>query len=80
MQASRRIFLSGLGLMGLSACVGGGGGAFTPGPSPAEAGMSPVPDAGFDTWVANFRTRAAGGASLRAPSTQPFAAQAFFPA
>ena len=59
MQATRRTFLSGLGFLGLSACVGGGG-TYIPGPSPAEAGMSPVADAGFDTWVAAFRTRAAG--------------------
>jgi len=58
MQASRRVFLSGLGLMGLSACVGGR--PSVPGPVAADAGMSPVPNAAYDAWVAGFRARASG--------------------
>ncbi len=63
MQASRRTFFFGLGLMGLSACVGGGTGgtgSFVPGASAAEPGMTPVANAAFDAWVAGFRSRAAG--------------------
>jgi membrane-bound lytic murein transglycosylase B len=59
MQASRRVFLSGIGLVALSACVGGGG--YGPGSGPAEPGMSPVPNAGYNAWVASFRARVAGG-------------------
>ncbi len=58
MQATRRAVLAGLGAIGLSGCVGGGGGpAVSRGPEP---GMTPVPDAGWDAWVAGFKGRAAG--------------------
>lgn len=59
MQASRRVFLSGLGLLGLSACVGGRS-SYIPGPQAAEPGMRPVANAGYDAWVGSFRARAAG--------------------
>jgi membrane-bound lytic murein transglycosylase B len=59
MQATRRAVLAGLGAVGLSACVGGGGSgaAVSRGPEP---GMTPVANAGWDAWVASFRGRAAG--------------------
>jgi membrane-bound lytic murein transglycosylase B len=59
MQATRRAVLAGLGAVGLSACVGGGGSgaAVSRGPEP---GMTPVANAGWDAWVAGFRGRAAG--------------------
>jgi lytic murein transglycosylase len=45
--------------LGLSACVGGGGGGAVVSRGP-EPGMTPVPDAGWDAWVASFKGRAAG--------------------
>lgn len=47
-----------LGLVALLAACGGGG-ASAPAPKAApQPGMTPVPDAGFDAWVAGFRPRA----------------------
>ena len=54
MQVSRRGFTAGLGILGLSACVGGGGYR----PATSETVMRPVPNAGWDAWVASFRSRA----------------------
>ena len=48
----------GLIAAGLSACVGGGGRGSV-GAAQAETVMRPVPNAGFDAWVAGFRARAA---------------------
>ena len=62
MTLSRRSTLLGLGAFGLSACATGG----TLGPrSGAPSGglpadLRPVPNAAYDTWVANFRARALG--------------------
>ncbi len=58
MQATRRAVLAGFAAMGVSACVGGGGSgaAVSRGPEP---GMTPVPDAGWESWVAGFKGRAA---------------------
>ena len=62
MTLSRRSTLLGLGAFGLSACATGG----TLGPrSSAPSGglpadLRPVPNAAYDTWVANFRSRALG--------------------
>ncbi|MFN4156533.1 MAG: lytic murein transglycosylase [Paracoccaceae bacterium] len=60
MQADRRAFTFGLGALWLSACVGGGGSTASIVSRAAEPGMSPVPNAGFDTWVTGFKSRAAG--------------------
>ena len=60
MQAQRRAFSFGLAALWLSACVGGGGGSSAVVSRAAEPGMSPVPNAGFDSWVAGFKSRAAG--------------------
>ncbi|NEY92096.1 lytic murein transglycosylase [Tabrizicola oligotrophica] len=54
---SRRAAVLGLTAVGLSACVGGGRGPV--GVAQAEAAPRPVPNAGFDAWVAGYRTRAA---------------------
>lgn len=56
MTLSRRAFGLGLTLTGLAACgfpvASGGGGAGL------DADLRPVPNAGYDAWVAAFRTRA----------------------
>ncbi len=60
MQINRRVFGIGLMGLGLSACVGGGqmGGAGSGSGLPDD--LRPVPNAGYDAWVAAFRDRAAG--------------------
>ncbi|MGJ5621487.1 lytic murein transglycosylase [Sulfitobacter sp. MF3-043] len=60
MNTSRRIFVFGLGAIGLSACTTGGGGTLGPRISSAPSDLQPVPNAGYDAWVAAFKTRAAG--------------------
>jgi membrane-bound lytic murein transglycosylase B len=55
---SRRTVVLGLTTAGLSACVGGGASGPS-GAALAEAAPRPVPNAGFDAWVAGYRTRAA---------------------
>ena len=58
MHPTRRAFTFGLGALGLSACVGAGGSAPVVSRG-VEAGMSPVPNAGYAAWVDGFRARAA---------------------
>lgn len=55
---TRRAALLGMMAAGLSACVGGGGRGVA-GAAQAETVMRPVPNAGFDAWVAGYRDRAA---------------------
>lgn len=58
MKISRRTFGFGLGTLGLSAC---GGGLTSPTLTPTTglpADLRPVPNAAYDSWVANFRARA----------------------
>ena len=56
MMTTRRTVLLGFTALAMTACVGGGGGgAVAQGPGP---GMTPVPNAGYDAWVAAFRPRA----------------------
>tara|TARA_R110002094_G_C4924451_1_gene211858 strand:- start:2757 stop:3929 length:1173 start_codon:yes stop_codon:yes gene_type:complete len=57
MYTSRRTFAFGLAALGLSGCTAGGGGTF--GPRPSDD-LQPVPNAGYDAWVASFKMRAAG--------------------
>lgn len=84
MSATRRNFTIGLMALGLSACVGGGGsrygassfGGGSTGPAP---GMSPVPNAGYDAWVAGFRTRASAKGVSDATFSRAFHASGFLP-
>ena len=54
MTLSRRSVTFGLGALTLSACTGGS----APAPKKPAPRMQAVPNAGYDTWVAGFRTRA----------------------
>ena len=54
---SRRTVLFGMAAVGLSACVGGGGGPVSS--AVAETAPRAVPNAGFDAWVQGYRARAA---------------------
>ncbi len=62
-MVSRRIVLSGLAAVGVSACVGGGSGA----PMAAQTWPA-VPNDGFDRWLVNMQSRAA--ARGISPATQ----------
>lgn len=55
MRVTRRNFSFGCVALGLSAC---GGGAVVPRGRVQETAMRAVPNAGFDSWVAGFRSRA----------------------
>ncbi|MGB3279946.1 MAG: peptidoglycan-binding protein, partial [Pseudorhodobacter sp.] len=57
MQLSKRTTLAGLGALILTGCVGGGGGAVA---ARTTSQYRPVPNAGFDAWVASFRARTSG--------------------
>lgn len=61
MNLTRRTYLLGLGALSLTACNAGGGtlgprASTTTGGLPAD--LRPVPNAGYDAWVSNFRARA----------------------
>ncbi|MCJ8141085.1 lytic murein transglycosylase [Falsirhodobacter halotolerans] len=52
----RRSFTLGIGALGLAACARGG--TVSSGPASIPDDLRPVPDAGYDAWVAAFRPRA----------------------
>lgn len=54
MQITRRTTLATMGAALLTGCVGGG---YTPSAARTTTQYRPVPNAGFDTWVAGFRAR-----------------------
>lgn len=60
MNTSRRVFVVGLSAAGLAACTTGGGGTLGPRAGNAASDLQPVPNPGYDAWVAAFKTRAAG--------------------
>ncbi|QUJ76563.1 lytic murein transglycosylase [Sulfitobacter albidus] len=80
MHISRRFFGLGLGALSLTAC----GGGLTSGPSATTSGglpadLRPVPNAGYDTWVASFRTRAAGQGISQATLDAAFRGTGYLP-
>jgi lytic murein transglycosylase len=81
MQLTRRNFGFGLGALGLSAC---GGGAL-PNTSSANIGggltpdLMPAPNAAYDAWVANFRTRAAGRGISQSTLSAAFRGTGYLP-
>jgi membrane-bound lytic murein transglycosylase B len=78
MRVSRRVFSLGFVAAGLSACVGGGGGRVV-GQSVVEPGMTPVPDAGYDAWVAGFKGRAAANGIPQGTIDAAFRSAGFLP-
>jgi len=80
MILSRRHFGFGMGALGLSACSGP---AMTPGGRSAPAGippdLRPVPDAGYDAWVAAFRARASSRGISQPTLTSAFRSAGFLP-
>ena len=79
MQVSRRVFSLGLAAAGLSACVGGGGGARVVGQSITEPGMTPVANAGYDGWVSAFTSRAAAKGIPQGTIDAAFRSAGFLP-
>ena len=76
-MTTRRTVLLGLTALAMTACVNGGGGsAVAQGPGP---GMTPVPNAGYDAWVAAFRPRAAARGVSTATYDAAFARAGYLP-
>lgn len=80
MIIGRRQFGLGIGALALSACSGPAliGGAPT-GPAPLPDDLRPVPDAGYDAWVAGFRGRAAAQGISDATFRAAFRSAGFLP-
>jgi membrane-bound lytic murein transglycosylase B len=57
---SRRIFSGGLAALAVSGCVGGGGPVVARGAGGETPPPRPVPNAGWDAWVASYKDRARG--------------------
>lgn len=80
MRIGRRQFGFGLGALALSACSGPariGIGPAGPGALPDD--LRPVPDAGYDAWVAGFRGRAASAGISDATFRAGFRSAGFLP-
>ena len=67
----------GLSALLLAACGGGMGGGAGAGPSPQV--MRPVPNAGYDAWVAAFRPRAEAKGISQATLATAFRSAGFLP-
>jgi lytic murein transglycosylase len=78
MQATRRAASLGLVALGILAACGGGTGPRTVARAP-EPVMQPVPNAGFDAWVAGFRPRALSQGVAPATFDAAFALAGFLP-
>lgn len=80
MGFSRRHFCLGVGVLSLSAC--GGPALITRGPTGQASlpdDLRPVPNAGYDAWVASFRSRAAGHGISDATYASAFRSAGFLP-
>jgi lytic murein transglycosylase len=78
MQATRRAASQGLVALGFLAACGGGTGPRTVARAP-EPVLQPVPNAGFDAWVAGFRPRALSQGVAPATFDAAFAQAGFLP-
>ena len=76
MHLTRRTLSLGAMASLLSACVGGGSGATKP---RVDVVMRPVPNAGYDAWVANFRGTALARGVSAATYDTAFASAGFLP-
>ena len=81
MRQSRRTFAFGLAALGLtSACSNGGG--LVAGPVSAaglDPEMMPQPNAGYDAWVASFKSRAAAQGISQSTLSRGFAGAGYLP-
>lgn len=80
MRATRRAVTLGFAALALAACGGPrpGAGGFAA-PAAPDPGMIPVPNAGFDAWVAAFRSRAQGQGIAPATLDTAFRGAGFLP-
>ncbi|MEX3314505.1 lytic murein transglycosylase [Sulfitobacter sp. PS-8MA] len=80
MRQSRRTFAFGLAALGLTSACSTGGGVLGP---VAAAGlatdMQPVPNAGYDAWVAAFKSRAAAQGISASTLSQGFRGAGYLP-
>ena len=80
MRHSRRTFAFGLAALGLTSACSTGGGVLGP---VAAAGlatdMQPVPNAGYDAWVAAFKTRAAAQGISASTLSRGFSGAGYLP-
>lgn len=78
MIINRRTVALGLGataMIGISGCGGGGGSATTR----SQPGMRPVPNAGFDAWLAGFQPRARAQGISQATLDRAFRGAGYLP-
>jgi membrane-bound lytic murein transglycosylase B len=79
-MTSRRVFILGLGAVGLSACATGG---VTSGAAAATDGLPadllPQRNAGYDAWVSSFRARAGAGGISNATLNSAFRGTGYLP-
>ena len=71
---NRRLFSLGLGSAFLAACSGG-----TPSTSAPVSRMRPVPNSGWDAWVAGFKTRAASQGISQSTLNRAFQGAGYLP-
>jgi lytic murein transglycosylase len=79
MRAGRREVALGIAALALTACAGAPRGGGAPAAGPPDPAMQPVPNPGFDAWVAGFRPRALGQGIAPATFDAAFAAAGFIP-
>ncbi|MCB1372271.1 MAG: lytic murein transglycosylase [Rhodobacteraceae bacterium] len=75
MRATRRTIVFGIGAAALSACAG----PAPMGKAPVEEVTRPVPNAGYDAWLAGFRPRATAQGIAPATFDAAFAGAGFLP-
>lgn len=79
MSIGRRHFTLGLGALGLAACTNPGGSRGLAAPASIPDDLRPVPNPGYDAWVASFRGRAAGQGISGATLDSAFRSAGFVP-
>lgn len=79
MTTSRRTFAIGLAALGLTGCTTGGGGTLGPRVTSTPSDLQPVPNAGYDAWVAAFKSRAAGQGISQATLSSAFRGAGYLP-
>ncbi|WP_375691670.1 lytic murein transglycosylase [Pseudooceanicola sp. LIPI14-2-Ac024] len=77
MRATRRAFMMGGAALALAGCVAGGGGGGTTGG--AVVVMRPVPNPGYDQWVAAFRQRAGARGISQSTLNEAFRGAGYLP-
>ncbi|MGI3169653.1 lytic murein transglycosylase [Pseudooceanicola sp. C21-150M6] len=79
MRVSRRIFTASLGALTLAGCGGSGAMQVAAPAGGLPADLRPVPNAGYDAWVASFQGRAAAQGISRGTLASAFRGAGFLP-